>query len=125
MSNQNFRKFSSYNGLDRTAQLWGLPVMVVIIGGTIAVFISFIAQIFFGVIGFAFIFAPISIFAFIKMETATDDKALRMIKLHQKYKIHRHLYKEFGNTLTYHPIRYLHKTTDSVELIKKQILKKL
>lgn len=102
-----YRKFSSYNGLDRVALIAGIPLIPFILLGTFSVFISFIAQYFLGIIGFAFLLLFLPIFLFLRQITETDDKALRIFGLEFQSIFKRRLYKEFGNTLTFLPSKYL------------------
>ena len=101
------RNFSSYNGLDRVAQIAGIPLAPFILLGTLSVFISFIAQYFFGIIGFLFIVLVLPVFFFLRQITETDDKALHILVLEFKFILKRRLYKEYGNTLTFFPSKYL------------------
>lgn len=102
-----YRKFSSYNGLDRVALIAGIPLIPFILLGTFSVFISFIAQYFLGIIGFAFLLLFLPIFLFLRQITETDDRALRIFGLEFQSIFKRRLYKEFGNTLTFLPSKYL------------------
>lgn len=103
----SYRKFSSYNGLDRVALIAGIPLIPFILLGTFSVFISFIAQYFLGIIGFAFLILFLPIFLFLRQITETDDKALRIFSLEFQFIFKRRLYKEFGNTLTFLTSKYL------------------
>lgn len=103
----SYRKFSSYNGLDRVALIAGIPLIPFILLGTFSVFISFVAQYFLGIIGFAFLLLFLPLFLFLRQITETDDKALRIFGLEFQYIFKRRLYKEFGNTLTFLPSKYL------------------
>lgn len=102
-----YRTFSSYNGLDRVALIGGIPLLPLIMLGTLSVFLSFIAQIFLGMIGFLFILLFLPLFLFLKQITETDDKALHIMGIELRFILKRRLYKEFGNTLTFLPSKYL------------------
>lgn len=103
----SYRQFSSYNGLDRVALVAGIPLVPFILLGTVSVFISFIAQYFLGIIGFAFLILFLPIFLFVRQITATDDQALRILAIEIKFTLKRRLYKEYGNTLTFLSSKYL------------------
>ena len=85
----------------------GIPLIPFILLGTFSVFISFVAQYFLGIIGFAFLLLFLPLFLFLRQITETDDKALRIFGLEFQYIFKRRLYKEFGNTLTFLPSKYL------------------
>lgn len=102
-----YRKFSSYNGLDRVALIAGIPLIPFVLLGTFSVFVSFVAQYFLGIIGFAFLLLFLPVFLFLRQITETDDKALRIISIEFHYIFKRRLYKEFGNTLTFLSGKYL------------------
>ena len=95
------KKYSSLNGLGRTAMLAGIhliPAICVVVG---FVFISFLLQIFFGAIAFLSIIFVFPIVLFLRQVTASDDRALRILGLELLCIFKRRNYKLFGNTLTF------------------------
>ena len=101
------RTFSSYTGLDRVVLIWGVPMIPFMLLGTLSVFIGFAGQFFFGLIGFLFTFIMLPIFFFVRSLTEQDDQALRILWIEIKFMFKRSFFKEFGNTLTFLPTRYL------------------
>lgn len=95
------KKYSSLNGLGRTAMIAGVPLIPVIIIVVGFVFLSFLLQIFFGAIAFLSIIFLIPIFIFLRQITATDDRALRIFWLEMLCVLKRKNYNIFGNTLTF------------------------
>lgn len=95
------KKYSSLNGLGRTAMLAGIPLIPAICIVVGFVFVSFILQIFLGILAFASIFLLIPILIFLRQLTATDDRALRIFGLELLAIFKRRNYKFFGKTLTF------------------------
>lgn len=95
------KKYSSLNGLGRTAMLAGIPLIPAICIVVGFVFISFLLQIFFGAIAFLSVIFLIPIFLFLRQVTATDDRALRILGLELMCIWKRKNYNLFGNTLTF------------------------
>lgn len=102
-----FRTFSSYNGLDRVALMMGVPLPVFALLVAASVFISFAGQYFFGIIGFAFLLLLLPVFLFLRQLTATDDQAMRILGIELQFFFKRRGYKEFNNTLTFLSGKYL------------------
>lgn len=118
METKQYREFSSYNGLDRTALFMGIPLLPAIGLLTMSVFVMFIGLIFFGIVGFLFILLLTPIAFFLRSITYNDDKALEMLALELRYRSKRKAFEEFGNTLTYMPDRYLrYKETNEQNFI--------
>ena len=103
----DFRTFSSYTGLDRVVLIWGVPLIPFMLLGTLSVFIGFAGQYFFGIVGILFTFIMLPIFFFVRSITEQDDQALKILGLEIKFIFKRAFFKEFGNTLTFLPTRYL------------------
>ena len=104
---EDYRQFSSYNGLDRVPQFLGLPMSAFLILFVVSALMVVIGIKLFGVVGFLFISLGFPAFLFLKSITATDDQAVRILLLEMKFISKRHLYKEFGNTLTFQSTKYL------------------
>lgn len=107
MSNSDYRQFSSYNGLDRVPQFMGLPMSAFLVVFVITAILTVLAIVILGLVGFLFIVVGLPIFLFLQQITATDDQAIRVLLYELMFSSRRHLYKEFGNTLTFHPTDYL------------------
>lgn len=95
------RKYSSLNGLGRTAMIAGIPLIPAIIVLAVFLSISFVLQIFFGIVAFLSVIFLIPILFFMRQLTATDDGALRVFGLEMLCIIKRKNYKLFGKTLTF------------------------
>lgn len=107
MDSEQYREFSSYNGLDRTALFLGIPLLPAILLLTLSVVVMFIGLFFFGVFGFLFALLLTPFAFFMRSITYNDDKALEMMLLELRFLAKRKAYDEFGKTLTYQPERYL------------------
>lgn len=106
MEEYQYREFSSYNGLDRTALFFGIPLLAAVGLLVMGVFVMFLGMYFFSIAGFLFGLIVLPLAFFVRVITHNDDKALEMIALEMKYRSKRHLYKEYGNTLTFMPERF-------------------
>ncbi len=95
------KKYSSLNGLGRVAMLAGVPLIPAIIVLAIFLCISFVLQIFVGIIAFLSVIFLIPIFVFMRQLTATDDGALRIFGLEILCILKRKNYNLFGKTLTF------------------------
>lgn len=110
------REFSSYSGLDREAMIGGVPILPFI--GTIGfgVMASMIAQMKFGIVGFAFVLFTIPIIFFLRLLVSNDDKAMRLLGIETFFKFKRKGFILFNKTLTFMPTRYL-RNEGSIEQI--------
>ncbi|MFL1732983.1 MULTISPECIES: VirB3 family type IV secretion system protein [Moraxella] len=102
------RKFASYNVLDRVPMFMGIPFGIWLLLLLITMFLFLVGQIFFG---FMALLLPIvfvlPIALFLKQLCSTDDRAMRVFGLELKFRKQRKFYKEFNNTLTFLPSKYL------------------
>ncbi len=104
-----YREFSSYNGLDRTALFFGIPLLACVALLVLGVFIMFAGMYFFSVIGFLFALVVVPIGFMLRSITMNDDKALQILALEMKFRAKRVAYSLLGNTLTFVPERYLRR----------------
>lgn len=116
---QKFRSFPSYNGLDRVIMFMGVPLVPAVIIFLILLLVSFIAQRILGIIGFAFLALGLPIFLFLKQISETDDRAMNMLILEMRFRLKRRYYREYGNTLTYLPNKYLRNGKYIQQILKQ------
>lgn len=102
-----FSEHPSYNALDRTAMFMGVPLLPAVLLLVVALFIFLVGGNTFGMAGFLFGFIVFPVFLFLRQISQTDDKALYILYLEIIFKSKRVAFKEFGNTLTFIPERYL------------------
>ena len=105
--NENHRNFSSYNGLDRVPQFLGLPMSAFLILFCVTALLVVLGIKLFSIVGILFAALGFPIFLFLKTITASDDQAIRILGLEVKFISKGHLYKEFGDTLTFQSTKYL------------------
>lgn len=103
----NYREFSSYSGLDRPTMMLGVPLPMLMGLLILSVIIYFVGTHFFGLFGLLFLFILFPIFLFLRQISEKDNRAINILVLEMKYRAKRQFYKEFGNTLTFLPSRYL------------------
>lgn len=116
---EEYRTFSSYNGLDRVVMVFGVPLVPAVIVLMILMFGSLIAQKILGLIGFAFVALGLPIFLFLRSISETDDRAMNILALEMLFRLKRKYYQEFGNTLTYVPMKYL-RNGEYIQQVFKQ-----
>ena len=81
MSDNEKREFSSYSALDREAMIGGVPLLPFIATIAFGVMATLVAQIKFGIVGFAFILSIVPIVLFLRLLVMNDDKAIRILAI--------------------------------------------
>lgn len=128
-NNYKVKEFSSLNGLGRPAMMFGVPLMVGLIIVAIAVALSFIAQVKYGMLGFLTILFFIPVILVIRQMTATDDHALRVLFFEVKFwfkkvfagkKVYDGKFYIISSNNLKHDIAYFRKFTDVVPT-KRQV----
>ena len=117
-------EYISYNGLGRSPGIWGIPYMFLLFIGCTSLMLGMLCGLFFGPAGWlvAFLGAPVLIW--IKIISATDDKAVNILILEVKWVLLKFISgnaKYFGGTLTISPITYGRK----LKYVKRYFEKKL
>lgn len=107
MSIDEFKEYPSYNALDRTAMFMGVPLLPAVMLLMVALLIFLVGGNVLGMAGFLFGFIVFPVFLFLRQISQTDDKALYILYLEIIFRLKRVAFKEFGNTLTMTPERYL------------------
>lgn len=108
MSEPQYQEYNSYNGLDRTVLFMGVPLLWAVLLLVVSVVTMFLGMFAIdGLWGFLFALVWLPVGFFLRQISQTDDKALDMLKLEFIYRFKRRGYKEFGNTLTFVPERYM------------------
>lgn len=114
-----YRTFSSYNALDRPAMFFGVPFVPAIIAFMILLVIAVIAQKIIGIMGFTFLALGLPVFLFLRFISETDDRATNILLLEMLFRFKRKYYQEFGNTLTYLPMKYLRNGKYIQQILKQ------
>lgn len=117
MSDQKAR-YPGFNGLGRTASIWGVPYMAMLVVVVCSMLIAMVAGFFLGPGGLAFVFLGGPVLLYFKKVCETDDQGLRIMWLEMRCRIYFLMQKlrasinakraapRFGNTLTLAPLRY-------------------
>jgi type IV secretion system protein VirB3 len=117
MSDEKSR-YPGYNGLGRTAGIWGVPYMAMLVVVVSSMFAAMIAGFVLGPGGLAFVFLGGPVLLYFKQVCETDDQGLRIMWLEMRCRSYfvtlkiRALVKancpvpRYGNTLTLAPLRY-------------------
>ncbi|MDH2274236.1 VirB3 family type IV secretion system protein [Moraxella porci] len=106
---KEFREFSSYNGLDRTALFMGIPLLHAVGLLVLGIMAMFVGLYFFSLVGFLFVLIVVPFAFMLRTITMNDDKALQILVLEMKFRGKRVAYDLMGNTLTFVPERYLRR----------------
>lgn len=106
---KEFREFSSYNGLDRTALFMGVPLLHAVGLLVLGIMAMFVGLYFFSLVGFLFVLIVVPFGFMLRSITMNDDKALQILVLEMKFRAKRVAYDLMGNTLTFVPERYLRR----------------
>lgn len=104
-----YREFSSYNGLDRTALFMGIPLLHAVGLLVLGIMAMFVGLYFFSLVGFLFVLIVVPFAFMLRTITMNDDKALQILVLEMKFRGKRVAYDLMGNTLTFVPERYLRR----------------
>lgn len=106
MSRDERTLYPSFEGLNRTAMVWGIPMLP----GMVAVCVSLVSGLFAGVLlgpgGFLVTLACAPVLLFFKHLCVTDDQALRIMGFEFMCWVMRLRCRLFGNGLTLAPMSY-------------------
>lgn len=107
------KTYPAYAGLDRTAAIWGIPLMPLLAIVCTAVILAVVGGAVFGPGGLLFGVPAIPVLLFFKHICETDDQALRILFLEVRCVLDRRNTKCFGNTYTLTPLRYGRQLADA------------
>src|SRR5262252_6255192 len=102
-------EYMSYNGLGRSAMIWGIPYMALLFIGAGSLLTAVLLALGYGPAGFLFLLLAAPMLIFLKIISATDDQALRILVLEAKWvaiKAMSGTARYFGGTLTIAPTSY-------------------
>ncbi|WP_321899460.1 VirB3 family type IV secretion system protein [Paraburkholderia heleia] len=111
-------RYPGFNGLGRTASIWGVPYMAMLVVVVCSMLIAMVAGFFLGPGSLAFVFLGGPVLLYFKNVCETDDQGLRIMWLEMRCRIYFLMQKlrasinanraapRFGNTLTLAPLRY-------------------
>ena len=117
MSDEKAR-YPGFNGLGRTATLWGVPYMAMLVAVVSSMFAGVLIAFFVGPGGLLFVFLGAPVLMYFKHVCETDDQGLRIMWLEMRCGFYFRLLKlrafvnanraapRFGNTSTLAPLRY-------------------
>ena len=90
----------SYNGLDRAATVFGMPLVPVMATLVGLMFITMMVLPFLQAKAFLIMLLAVPLIAFIRQQTMQDDQALRIRALEVKWVLRRRNFRMFGKTNT-------------------------
>ncbi len=111
-------RYPGFNGLGRTAALWGVPYMALLVVVVSSMFIAVLIAFFVGPGGLLFVFLGVPVLMYFKQVCETDDQGLRIMWLEMRCRLYFGMLKlrafinanraapRFGNTMTLAPLRY-------------------
>ena len=108
-------EYVSYNGLGRSPTIWGIPYMFGLFLAAGSLMVAMLCGLFFGPAGWLVFFLAVPILLFVKVVSATDDRALSILRLELKWTLLKLLggnSKYYGGTLTITPTTYGRRSKD-------------
>lgn len=102
-------EYISYNGLGRSPVIWGVPYMFILFVGSGAMLCGMLCGLFFGPLGWLVGLIAVPVLIFVKIISATDDKAINILMIEIKWillKLISGSAKYFGGLLTLAPTTY-------------------
>jgi type IV secretion system protein VirB3 len=117
MSDEKTR-YPGFNGLGRTAAIWGVPYMAMLVVVVVSMFIGVLVSFFVGPGGLLFVFLGFPVLLYFKNVCETDDQGLRIMWLEFRCRFYFWRLRvrarvnagrstpRFGNTATLAPLRY-------------------
>ena len=117
-------EYVSYNGLGRSPVIWGIPYMVMLFVGSFGLLFGMLCGLKFGPLGWLFGLIVVPILIFIKMISATDDKAIDILMIELKWAIRKFFRgnsEYYGGTLTITPTTYGRKIKNVKRYFEKTI----
>jgi type IV secretion system protein VirB3 len=113
------KKYSSYNGMARSAMVWGIPLIPGLVVFTTFIIGALLLQVVIGSAGLFFAVLGIPILLYCKFLCETDDQAIRMLVLEVWCYFQRRSSAGFGKTYTLAPIKYGRKVDVYKRLFEK------
>ena len=117
MSDEKAR-YPGFNGLGRTATLWGVPYMAMLVVVVLSMFAGVLIAFIVGPGGLLFVFLGVPVLVYFKHVCETDDQGLRIMWLEMRCRFYFRMLTlrafinanrappHFGNTATLAPLRY-------------------
>jgi type IV secretion system protein VirB3 len=111
-------RYPGFNGLGRTASIWGVPYMAMLVVVVSSMFVGVLIAFIVGPGGFLFAFLGAPVLMYFKHVCETDDQGLRIMWLEMRCRFYfltrrlrslvnaRRAAPRFGNTSTLAPLRY-------------------
>lgn len=102
-------EYISYNGLGRSPVIWGIPYMFILFVGSGALLFGMLCGLMFGPLGWLVALVALPVLIFVKIISATDDKAVDILIIEMKWmllKTFSGTAKFFGGLLTLAPTTY-------------------
>ncbi len=102
-------EYLSYNGLGRSPVIWGVPYMFILFVGSGALLFGMLCGLMFGPLGWLTGLIALPVLIFVKIISATDDKAINILMIEIKWMLLKVLSgtaKFFGGLLTLAPTTY-------------------
>ncbi|MEM5386701.1 VirB3 family type IV secretion system protein [Paraburkholderia phymatum] len=111
-------RYPGFNGLGRTATIWGVPYMAMLVVVVSSMFAGVLTALIVGPGGLLFVFLGVPVLMYFKHICETDDQGLRIMWLEMRCRFYFRMLKvraftnanrfapRFGNTATLAPLRY-------------------
>lgn len=112
-------EYPTYNGMNRAAMVWGVPLIPIAITGFVLMMTSLIGTALLGSRAFFILSLILPIFFSLKTICANDDQAVKIYIEELKWSLRRKNNKLFNNTLTILPIKHGRQQSDYQRFIEQ------
>ena len=99
-------EYDTYDGLSRVVSVMGFPLVPSILFFFVFLFITMFAMRFFGLKALAILLLTVPLLLFLKIMTAHDDQAIRIIGIEIYWRLQRRNAGIFGDTFTLLPTKF-------------------
>lgn len=116
-------EYPTYNGMNRAAMVWGVPIMPIALCGFVLMMLSMVGASVLGGRAFLLLGLILPIFFGLKSISANDDQAVKIYTEELKWTMRRKNAKLFNGTLTILPTKFGRQQSDYQRFIEQNLQK--
>lgn len=117
----DLQEYPTFNGLSRSAMIWGIPIMALALIVGVSMIISLILMQFIGLQGFFAFVIAIPLLLMIKSISANDDQAINILGYEVACLLKKNNSKAFSGTNTILATKFGNRKDDYNRLVKENI----
>lgn len=114
-------EYPTYNGMNRAAMVWGVPIMPIALCGFVLMMLSMVGASVLGGRAFLLLGLILPVFFGLKSISANDDQAVKIYTEELKWTMRRKNAKLFNGTLTILPTKYGRQQSDYQRFIEQNL----